>query len=72
MPMAWCELADAMRERGLAWDGKRAWDPEGRFVAVDAGLAGEEPPRTVDQALRLLPPWRPEDADRPPAAGRGA
>lgn len=65
MPMSWCELVDAMRERRLEWDGQRPWDPEGRFVAAEPGPSRGEPARcTVDQALRLLPPWRPERADR--------
>jgi hypothetical protein len=62
--MSWCELVDAMRERRLEWDGRRPWDPEGRFVALEAQPAEDEPPPcTVDQALRLLPPWQPEQAD---------
>ena len=60
MPIAWCELVDAMAERRLAWDGERAWDPEGRFVPADAWPDREEPPaRTIDEALRMLPPYRP-------------
>ena len=62
MPMSWCELVDAMRERRLRWDGSRPWDPEGRFVAAEAEAADEDAPaRTVDQALRLLPPFRPHE-----------
>lgn len=50
-----------MRERRLEWDGTRAWDPEGRFVSTEPAPADEEPPaRTVDEALRLLPPFRPD------------
>ena len=61
MPISWCELIDAMRERRLRWEGERACDPEGRFVPVDAEPAEDEPPaRTVEEALRSLPPWRPE------------
>jgi hypothetical protein len=61
MPISWCELVDAMRERRLEWGGKRAWDPEGRFVSIEPAPAEDEPPtRTVDEALRLLPPFRPD------------
>ena len=63
--MSWCELVDAMRERRLEWDGHRPWDPEGRFVATDPGSPNDEPPApTVEEALRSLPPWRPDDAGR--------
>jgi hypothetical protein len=62
MPISWCELADAMREQGLEWNRRRPWDPEGRFVPARADPALEEPPaQTVDEALRSLPPWRPEE-----------
>ena len=65
MPMSWCELVDAMRKRRLEWDGRRPWDPAGRFVSAEPRPAGDEPaPCTVDQALRMLPPWRPEQDDR--------
>jgi hypothetical protein len=63
MPMSWCELVDAMRERRLEWNADRPWDPEGRFVAPDAEAAGAEAPRTVDEALRSLPPFRPGTDD---------
>ncbi len=60
MPISWCELVDAMRERRLEWDGKRAWDPEGRFVEAEPRPAEEDSPaHTVEEALRLLPPFRP-------------
>ena len=60
MPISWCELVDAMRERRLEWDGTRAWDPEGRFMAAEPGPDEREPAaRTVDEALRMLPPFRP-------------
>ncbi len=60
MPMSWCELVDAMAERRLRWDGERAWDPAGRFVAAEPRTDQLEPPaRTVDEALRMLPPHRP-------------
>jgi len=55
MPMAWCELADAMRERRYEWDGERPWDERGRFVPLDPGAA----PLPVASAIRMLGPWTP-------------
>ena len=60
MPMAWCELADAMRERRYVWDGGRPWDRAGRFVPLDAGA----PPLPVESAIRLVGPWRPSTDER--------
>lgn len=58
MPISWCELVEAMRERRLEWDRARAWDPMGRFVGPPGG--SDEETRTLDEALRSLPPFRPD------------
>jgi hypothetical protein len=74
MPMSWCELVDAMRERRLAWDGERAWDPRGAFVPVDAAAdAAPEQRHSVEEAIAMLPPWSQWEERRrcsiPPPAG---
>ncbi|MDX6647183.1 MAG: hypothetical protein QOK40_2910 [Miltoncostaeaceae bacterium] len=67
MPMSWCELEDAMRARRYAWDGRRPWDDEGRFVPLDLGPIA----LPVESAIRMLGPWTPPASGAASGSGNG-